>query len=104
MQTGSKSAKAAAALCLLLCAGCIRSEPVTLLETENIIVERSGTETRVYDRTGHVYTFTRGRGRSAGGAYRTAETAVETDTIKLQTVYGLIVIEDRQSNETYYIK
>lgn len=104
MQSGSRSAIIAAALCLLLGAGCIRSEPVTLLETENITVKRSGAETRVYDSTGHVYTFTRGRGRSAGDVCRTAETAVETDTFILQTVYGLIVIQDKQHNETYYIK
>lgn len=105
MQSGNRSAVTAAALCLLLGAGCVRSEPVTVLDTGYITVERSGTETRVYDRTGNVtYTVTKRRRRSTSGAYRTAETAADTETIKLQTVYGLIVIEDKQGNETYYIK
>ena len=108
--------KRAAALLLALVmalfalTGCTKTAPatITLYDTESLYIERQGAETRVYDRVGGAdYTFTSHRVRAAKGTaaqISEAKTTADTDTIKIQTVHGLIIVTVKDTGTTLYIK
>jgi hypothetical protein len=110
-----RKTKAAAVLLALVMAvfaltGCTKTAPaaITLYDTETLYIEREGAETRVYDRVGNAdYTFTSHRVRAGQGTaaqISEAKTTTETDTIKLQTVYGVIIVTDKTTGTTLYVK
>jgi len=82
-------------------------EPVTLYSTNALTIERAGRETYIRDLAGNAeYTFTTHRTRAKKGTadiVRTANTTTTTDTIKLSTVHGIIIVETADG-ETLYIK
>ncbi len=82
-------------------------EPVTLYSTDALTIERAGRETYIKDLAGNAeYTFTTHRTRTrktAADIVRTANTTTTTDTIKLSTVHGIIIV-DTADGETLYIK
>jgi len=110
-----RTTKAAAVLLALVMAvfaltGCTKTAPaaITLYDTETLYIERQGAETRVYDRVGGgQYTFTSHRvkaDQSAAAQISEAKTTAETDKIKLQTVFNFIIITDKTTGSTLYIK
>ena len=97
-------------LLFVLLTGC-SAEPKTetLHQSQTVRVERTGNNTTVYDLvSGTEYSFTSHRTRvkkgDAAAHASKAITAADTETIKLQTVYGLIILEDKTEAQTYYIK
>lgn len=107
--------KAAALIIVLVMAvltltGCARGarKASVLLDTETLYIEQQGTETRVYDRAGGAaYTYTTHRTRKeTGTAARITEAATktETETITIQTAHGLIIVSDKTTGQTFYIK
>lgn len=79
----------------------------TLYEGNAVKIEREGAITRIYDlEGGGEYSFTTHRTRAKKGtaeAVRTANTSTTTDTIKISTVHGLIIVTTADG-ETLYIK
>ena len=90
--------------------GCTDQTPAatTLYDSETLYIERQGAETRVYDRVGGAdYTFTSHRvkaGQGTAAQIREATTTADTDTIQLKTVYNLIIVTDKTTGTTLYIK
>lgn len=80
---------------------------VTLYEGNALKIEREGAITRIYDlEGGGEYTFTTHRTRAKKGTediVKTANTTTTTDTIKISTVHGIIIVETADG-ETLYIK
>lgn len=80
---------------------------VTLYEGNALKIEREGAITRIYDLAGNAeYTFTTHRTRAKKGTediVKTANTTTTTDTIKISTVHGIIIVETADG-ETLYIK
>ena len=85
-----------------------RQDAVTLYETDTLKIERQGAETRIYDLVGDSeYTFTAHRTRvkkDAAQDVKEASTTTNTDTITIQTVHGIIIVTDKASGKTLYIK
>lgn len=85
-----------------------QQDTITLYDGNGLKIKREGVETRIYDLEGDaVYTFTSHRVRAAQGTaaqISEAKTTADTDTIKLQTVYGVIVVTDKATSTTLYIK
>ena len=82
-------------------------DKLTLYEGNAVKIEREGAITRIYDlEGGGEYSFTAHRTRAKKGtaeAVRTANTSTTTDTIKISTVHGLIIVTTADG-ETLYIK
>lgn len=78
----------------------------TLYDGNGLKIEREGVETRIYDLEGEAeYTFTSHRvKKSAAEPVKEAQTATDTDTIKIQTVHGLIIVTSKATGTTLYIK
>lgn len=91
-------------------AGCGNREATTLLETDAVIVTHAGRITTVTDNaTGEQYTFTQHRIKrpqnAAEAEQRTiARTAVDTDTITIQTVHDMLIVtvKDKQTIIHHY--
>lgn len=105
--------KAAAVLLALVMAlfaltGCTNDagKVFTLYDGNGLKIEREGVETRIYDLEGEAeYTFTSHRvKKSAAEPVKEAQTTTDTDTIKIQTVHGLIIVTSKATGETIYIK
>lgn len=99
---------AAAALAILL-VGCSKqpAQTITLYESKSVKVERTGAQTVIKDLiNSEEYSFTIHRMRIKGreSHYSTAELVNETEVIKLETVYNLIILEDKPQGQTYYIR
>ena len=92
------------------CVGCAKEQPeaVVLYDTETVCIERQGADTRIYARVGDsVYTLTAHRTRiktDAAQDVKEASTTTNTDTITIQTVLGIIIVTDKASGKTLYIK
>ena len=90
--------------------GCGNREAVTLLETDAVIVTQQGRTTTVTDRTnGEQYTFTQHRIKRPQNAAEAeqrmiARTAVDTDTITVQTVHNMLIVtvKDKQTIIHHY--
>lgn len=79
-----------------------KSDNVTLLKTENVIVKRSGNDTEVLDVKGNKkYTYTLKRVRKGTGEGHRAN-CTESEYIKVISAGKVIVIEDKGTGETYY--
>lgn len=94
-------------MAVLALTGCAEQK-YTMYDTETLYVEREGAQTRVYDRVGGAaYTFTSHRvKKDKGTAAQVSEatTTADTSTIKIQTIYGLIIVTDKTTRETLYIR
>ena len=79
----------------------------TLYEGNAVKIEREGAITRIYDlEGGGEYSFKTTRTRAKKGTadtVKTANTSTTTDTIKISTVHGIIIVETADG-ETLYIK
>ena len=79
----------------------------TIYEGNALKIEREGAITRICDlEGGGEYTFTTHRTRAKKGTediVKTANTTTTTDTIKISTVHGIIIVETADG-ETLYIK
>lgn len=108
----SKAAAVLLALVMALFAltGCTKTAPavITLYDTETLYIEREGAETRVCDRVGNAdYTFISHRAKTDGSPaaqIREASTTANTDTVEIKTVYNLIIVTDKTTGTTIYIK
>lgn len=109
-----RAIKAAAAICLLAavfalvsCATATAKE-ITIHDTETLKIAQSGHITTVYDLAGNAeYSFITRRVRTQPGAaenVRQAATQTETETIRIQTVYGILIITDKTTGEVVYIR
>lgn len=96
-----------------LMTGCSTApETKTLYQSDTVKVVRTGSQTVIYDLVGGAeYAFTSHRARVKKEQTTeellqmwTAKTTADTDTIRLQTVQGLIILEDKTAAKTYYIK
>ena len=91
----------------LTACGRTADDKLTLYEGNALKIEREGAITRIYDlEGGGEYTFTTHRTRAKKGTadiVRTANTTTTTDTIKISTVHGIIIVETADG-ETLYIK
>lgn len=101
-------ASIAAVLLVLTLTGCSKpAQTITLYQSSSAKVERTGASTIVKDLiTNEEYTFTSHRSHTKGTEtyYSTATLAEDTETLKLETVYNLIILEDKQQGATYYIR
>ena len=90
--------------------GCTKNEAdiLTLYESNGLKIEREGAQTRIYDLEGGAdYTFTSHRVRAAKGTaaqISEAKTTADTDTVTIKTVYGLIIVTEKATGTTLYIK
>ena len=95
-------------MALFALTGCTKTggEVLTLYDANGLKIEREGAQTRIYDLEGEAeYTFTSHRvKKSAAEPVKEAQTATDTDTIKIQTVHGLIIVTSKATGETIYIK
>ena len=111
-KTNKKASVLLLALIIALFAlvGCTNGAPdkLTIYETETLKIEREGAKTTVYDVTGGAsYVFTTTRTRTPKGSaaqISEATTTTDTKTITLQTVYNMIIITDKTTGETFYIR
>ena len=91
----------------LTACGRTADDKLTLYEGNALKIEREGAITRIYDLAGNAeYTFTAHRTRAKKGTediVKTANTTTTTDTIKISTVHGIIIVETADG-ETLYIK
>lgn len=106
----SKAAAVLLALVMALFAltGCTNDagKVFTLYDGNGLKIEREGVETRIYDLEGEAeYTFTSHRvKKSAAEPVKEAQTTTDTDTIKIQTVHGLIIVTSKATGTTLYIR
>ena len=106
----SKAAAVLLALVMALFAltGCTNDagKVFTLYDGNGLKIEREGVETRIYDLEGEAeYTFTSHRvKKSAAEPVKEAQTTADTDTITIQTVHGLIIVTEKATGTTLYIK
>lgn len=108
-------AKAVTVLLVLVMAvfaltGCTQAQQgtVTLYDTDTVKIEREGAQTRIYDLEGGAdYSFTAHKVRTPKGQVKYvsgATVAADTDTIEIKTVYGIIIVTDKTTGETLYIR
>lgn len=105
----SKAAAVIAALALiaLILTGCTAQKgAVILYESNTLKIEREAAETRVFDLTdGATYTFTARRVKKADvKPVQAATVTADTETINIQTVYGLIIVTEKATGKTLYVK
>ena len=92
-------------MAIFLLTGCKETAPATLYDAGNVYIECAGRKTTVYDRAGNAeYIFTLRPVRKKAARISGTRTTADTDTIKLQTVYGLIIVTDKSTGKTIYIK
>ena len=93
--------KYCACLCLLL-SGCKSS---VLLDTDHVTVKRSGAQTFIYDHISDAtYTLHSRRKRVARQAFTTAQQFVDTETIRVGSAAGMLIVEDKTDKKIYYIR
>ena len=99
-------------LSLILCAaliftGCTPQTKV-YCDTDTLRIERTGTATTSYDLTGgETYNFRTVRvrkGTQAAEAAAEYKTVHDTETIKIDVVKGVIIVEDKTAGITYTIE
>ena len=87
--------------------GCTKETKV-FCDTETLRIERTGTVTTVYDLAGdESYTFRTVRvrkGTQAAEAAAEYKTVHDTETIKIDVVKGVIIVEDKTAGITYTIE
>lgn len=89
---------------VLTLAGCRSQGRTTLYQSDSITVERQGRTTYILEAaTGNTYTFRQTRATKKGEA-RTAATSTNTDTISIETVFNIIIVDVKATGETVYIR
>lgn len=80
----------------------------TIYTSDTVKIEREGNKTRVFDLEGNAqYSFQVKRTRQPKGAAEAVKTAtvnVDTSTVKIETVHGLIVVTIKAEGKILYIK
>lgn len=108
MRSKAAAVLLALAMALFALTGCTNDagKVFTLYDGNGLKIEREGIETRIYDLEGEAeYTFTSHRvKKSAAEPVKEAQTTTDTDTIKIQTVHGLIIVTSKATGTTIYIK
>lgn len=117
-----KKSKTAAILTLVIAVlfftGCNMTQPaeknpaesaaVTIYETDTLKIESEGAQTHIYDLKGNaVYTFTAHKQRvpaATAAQIVEAKTTTDTETVKIQTVYNLIIVTEKATGKTLYIR
>lgn len=111
MRKRTLKATLAAILAVILLAfsftGCTKETKV-LCDTETLRIERTGTVTTVYDLAGaDSYAFRTVRVRKDSQAAEAAaeyKTVYDTETIKIDTVKGAIIVTDKTAGITYTVQ
>lgn len=111
MKKRTIKATLAAILAVILLAfsfiGCTPQTKV-LCDTDTLRIERTGTATTIYDLAGDdIYTFRTVRvrkGTQAAEAAAEYKTVHDTETIKIDVVKGVIIVEDKTAGITYTIE
>lgn len=101
-----------AAAFILALSGCGHEvETMTIYKTDNIIVERTGNTTTVYEAENNSkYEFKTHKSRISKENIKPEDYSskavliAETDSMRLETVYNLIILQDKEQMETFYIK
>ena len=89
----------------LFLTGCATGEAITLHDTDSLYIEREGNITRIVDRAGDdTYTLKTVRTHWQPAQISEATTTADTDTLRLQTVGGLIIVTDKTSGKVLYIE
>lgn len=97
---------------LILCVaflftGCTQETKV-YCDTDTLRIERAGTATTIYDLAGNdIFTFRTVRVRKGTQAAEDAaeyKTVHDTETIKIDVVKGVIIVEDKTAGITYTIE
>ena len=97
-------------MALFALTGCTNSKGgiFTLYDANGLKIEREGAQTRIYDLEGDAeYTFTLRRVKKATSeaAYISeAKTAADTDTLTIKTVYSLVIVTEKATGKTIYIR
>ena len=111
MRKRTLKATLAAILAVILLAfsftGCTKETKV-FCDTETLRIERTGTATTIYDLAGaDSYTFRTVRVRKDSQAEEAAaeyKTVHDTETIKIDTVKGAIIVTDKTAGITYTVQ
>ena len=97
-------------LCSAL-AGCSNNSSVTLFDTDSIKVEQIDHKTIITDKaTTEVYSFTSKKIATKKTDIERIQkqcfsnTVCNSDTLKIDIVYNMVVVLVKQENKTYYIK
>ena len=94
---------------MLLCrwclfSGCGTSEPKTLYKSNSVKVIRDGAKTAVYDLVSDKeYSFTSRRVKHSE-AVSEPDTAVDTDTIKIEIIPSGLSVHDKTENNIFTVK
>lgn len=79
-----------------------------LLDTASLRIEAEGQEIRVYDLTGestYIITWRKTRTKKEDVQHVCqAETKATTATIEIKQAFNIVIVTDRTTGETYYIK
>lgn len=89
---------------LITATGCRSMERVTIYQDESIAVDRQGRTTYITEtKTGNTFSCKQTRTRSTSDA-RTASTGTNTDTISIKTVFNIVIVDEKDTGQTIYIK
>lgn len=92
----------------LFLTGCTRTaEEGTLYTSGTLEIVREGTKTRILDLAGKSeYSFTSKRERAKTGEKSVTNGIVtaDTDTIRIETAHGIIIVTDKTAGSTVYVK
>jgi len=94
---------------LLTLAGCTRQqEPATIWDTPTLQIKQQGRELYLYDLAGgSSYTITSKRVKKTPESrepVQTAKTLIDTDTLQVEAVKGLVIVTDRTAGKVLYIQ
>lgn len=110
MQTMKKAIIPVLIMALLLSlAGCSKQrEPVTIYDSETLQIKQQGRELYLYDLAGgSSYTIKRQRMKKTPESrepVQTAKTLIDTDTLQVEAVKGLVIVTDRTAGKVLYIQ
>ena len=90
-------------------AGCSRpQEPATIWDTATLQIKQQGRELYLYDLAGgSSYTIKRQRVKKTAESrepVQTAKTLIDTDTLQVEAVKGLVIVTDRTAGKVLYIQ
>lgn len=91
---------------VLMLAGCTRQqEPVTIWNTDTLVIDREGKTLYVRDLTGGTtYTLGTKRVRKTQQEAQEAKSLVNTDTIRIETARRVVIVTDKTAGQTVYIQ
>lgn len=94
---------------LLTLAGCSKQrEPVTIYDSETLQIKQQGRELYLYDLAGGgSYTVTSKRVKKTPKSrepVQTAKTLIDTGTLQVEAVKGLVIVTDRTAGKVLYIQ